>query len=185
MERIKSSIIIATLFAISLVACPWARAEDQPQFKIQHLPPKPSVLPEPGEPLTLKASLKGTRVSDMRMRLLAVTDGQLLDVSVPSATFNDKDEPSYSFTIHAPLVETGYVFMLYDKQGSVVLSPQWYSVSRGCMPDISVAPDKIDPELQGAEKLKALVEQAQNLERDIQKYQKVLKILDEIKAERS
>jgi hypothetical protein len=151
-----------------------------PPLSISHTPPKPKELPIPGAPMELIVSLKNTRDSERTLRAFMVVDGQMMDISVPSAKFNAQDEPSYTISLNAPVGEILYQFILYNPDGTYSISDRYF-VRRSCIPDISPAPDTLPDASRGDKRLLDLVVQSKALERDIENYQRIISLLNDIK----
>lgn len=146
-----------------------------------HRPPQGEEMAAPGVPMTLNVQLDGSRNSQLKMRLVLVRDGRLMDVMVNDLAFDEDDHLVYSTQINAPLVEMSYQFILFGKNEVVAVSPH-YTVSRGCMPDISNIDTKLSPDLDLNQQLQTMVKQAAGLEAEVQNYESVLKLLDELKS---
>lgn len=148
---------------------------------ISHIPPKPSSLPAPGNQMELTITLKNTKDSERKLQAMIVKDGQLQNLVIPSGKFNVSDEPSYTFSFAAPLGELIYQFILYNPDGTFTISEK-YSIRRSCIPDVTLAPDQIPDEIQGDKKILELIAQSQSLDRDIENFERVMKLLQELKT---
>ena len=179
MIRVLSSVLCVMIFLWSGARA--ASAEKRPgakgaSVKIAHIQP---ALKYPGELMTLIVTLKGTKDSERRLRAFIVRDGQILDLSLPSAQYNQQEEPYYEVPVYAPEGELLYLFLLYNPDGTVTASDRFY-VRRPCLPSTDLASGKIDNSLQPDVKLKELVQQADDLSRDIKSYETILSMLKEL-----
>ncbi len=149
--------------------------------KIIHTLPKASDFPYPGTPVTLGVSISNTKDTDRRMRAFIVRDGQLLDLSVASATFSEQELPTYKFEFHSPFAELLYQFVLYNPDGSTTISDRYF-VRRSCAPDITLAVGKVDPSVRGYERFNELIAQAKALDNNIEGYREAISLLKSIKT---
>lgn len=148
---------------------------------INHTPSRPEELPIPGAEVILSASLADSKELEQRLRLMLVRDGKVIDSSSVTAVFNENDEPTYYFTVNAPQAEMSYQFVLYEKDHTISASKR-FRVRRSCVPEITVTESVIPEEIQGKDRLKALVDQSESLEREISSYKEALNILEKLKA---
>ncbi len=147
--------------------------------EILHVAPAPKQLPAPGEMMKLLVTLKNTKDSERRLRAFIVRDGQMLDISVPTAQFNQEEMPYYEVPLYAPEGEMLYLFMLYNPDGSVTSSNRYF-VRRLCLPNTTLASGKVDPSLPPDQRLIQLASQVADLNRDIKSYEMVLSLLKDL-----
>ena len=146
-------------------------------ISISHISPKPDELPYPGQKFKIRVQLKGTKETERQLRIIFIKDGSLIDMSSFNAELNEHDVPTYEISLHAPLAEMVYQFMLYNPDGSALSSPR-YSVRRNCIPNVELAQGEVKPEIVGVERLQKLVNEAKHLEQDLAGYEQVLNLLD-------
>ena len=72
---------------------------DQMTGKIQfkHTPVQLKDLPHPGDPFTLRVSIRKMSATTQILRVVLVRDGKFLIVSSDEAYRNDRDQPTYDF----------------------------------------------------------------------------------------
>ena len=86
----------------------------------------------------------------------------------------------FSGTFTAPLFEINYHFEIMGPKG-VVSTSKRYTVRRTCLPDISGVDLKIPEDMDMKDKLVELQRQASELQDEVQNYEGVKKLLDELK----
>jgi hypothetical protein len=150
-------------------------------FTIVHNPPQLKDLPYPGQPMKLVARLSNTRSTESKLRIALVKDGRFIEISAKPGFLNEYDQPTYEFTLPAPLALMTYQLLLYSPDGSVQVSPQRYMLRRNCVPDVDLAEYKIPPEVQGSDRLQAMVNQMNHLQKDMASYDQAQKLLDRLK----
>lgn len=170
--------------ALILGCLPEVQAADKAAAKsapveLVHVAPTGKQLPPPGELMTLTVTLKKTKDSERKLRAFVVRDGQMLDLSVPSAQYNQQEEPFYEVPMYAPEGEILYLFLLYNPDGTVTRSDRYF-VRRPCLPEIALTSGKVDQSLQPDAKLVELIDQSVRLNRDIKLYETALGLLREL-----
>jgi hypothetical protein len=138
-------------------------------------------LPFPGTMVPVRVSLKNTRDSDRKLRGFFSIDGRVMEIALEGARFSEAEEPTYEFQIPSPVAQVTYQFVLYNPDQTFVVTPR-YVVKRSCTPDLALAAESVDAKLKGDKKITALISTSKGLERDIESYEHVLKLLDEIKG---
>jgi hypothetical protein len=123
--------------------------------------------------------LKNTKDSERKLRAFIVRDGQMLDLSLPSSHYNQREEPYYEFVLHAPVGEILYLFLLYNPDGSITRSDRYF-VRRLCIPELTPAPNQIDQTLSPDARLLELAVQTDRLGRDNKLYENALSLLREL-----
>jgi len=146
-----------------------------------HVPPKPEAFPYPGQTMNLVVRLNNTRNTGQKMRLLLVKDGRLMNIPPQEGFLNEHDQPTYEIPVPAPIAEMVYQFILPNPDGSTLISPR-YSIRRNCIPNIDLAGTEPAAEVQGIERLQNLVNQAKDLENDLATYDRIAKVLEQIKG---
>jgi len=150
------------------------------QPALVHTAPKSSELPFPGKPLNLTVRIENSRSFDLRIRALVVRDGVLQDVPVGNPMYDKSDKVIYSGTIPSPLESLSYQFILYGADGKVS-STSRYSISRSCIPDVSLTSLEVDP-LQGTNPIETNINRAEGLKRDIQEYEEAVALIDALQG---
>lgn len=148
---------------------------------IVHIPPKAESLPLPAKMLTLEVKLSGTNRTNRKLRALVVRDGRLIDVALGNAQRNERDEPIYKLAIYSPLAELSYQFILYNPDGSVTGSER-YVLRRTCLPNIELTDTTVPTDAKNRDLIETLVRQSKGLDRDLESYEKVYALLEELKG---
>ena len=162
------ALLLATNFLIAKIAV----AETVPTLALSSTPINAEQLGEPGRPLSLYLTLRGSKRLDFKARLFAVIDGKVSDVPASTAFQNDRDDAVYQFDIFTPAIDLSYQFFVYSADGQVS-STERFAVTRNCIPGI------VSPKL---EKDRTLVERATELEEQSKSYDYAIQALGEIKA---
>ena len=148
-----------------------------PVQRIVHWPPSSEDLPYPGSPLVLGMQIANNDMKDKRVRLLAVVDGRLIDLTLIRIETDPHDRINYLTSVYAPIAEMSYRWLVYEADGKVIVSDR-YVVKRTCVPRLSFAELHLDPKLSIPEKIEALVDQLYGMDNEIRTYEEILKTLD-------
>jgi hypothetical protein len=177
----KVSAVICGLLLFCMFALESLAQSSTGNPTLSHTPPYGTDLPFPGKLMSLEAKLLNTKQTNRKLRVLIVRDGRLLDLSTDGALLNERDIPTYKFTIYSPLAEISYQFILYNPDGTVTTSRR-YSVRRDCLPNVELTGVKPDSELSADEKIAALAHQSRGLDRDLEAYERALGLLEELRT---
>lgn len=134
---------IALCIAISLFVVDHIQAEQRAPAiaTLKHTQPK--AIPPPGTPITFEVELVNSPEARRPLRMYAVRDGRAIETTIPEATYNIKERPTYSFEITAPIVEIRYQFFLGEppaptddktQRNETIIESQVYSLQRPCVP---------------------------------------------------
>ena len=155
-----------------------ASAQQQPVAMV-HVAPRASQLPAPGSQLELAVVLKNTKEVDRKLRVFMVKDGQMMNFSLASAKYSLQEEPTYTFQVSSPLGELFYQFVLSNPDGTYSISERYF-IRRNCIPNIEPAPSKVSNQAQGDKGLQELAAQRAALARDIESYESVRALLNQL-----
>lgn len=174
--------LIGTVCSCYAISVAQAQTAEPPAAAIQlaHTPPDPAQLPAPGLPITLTVRINNSKRLDLPIKAMIVRDGRLMVAPLPTPTYNTREEPVYTLQTFAPQAEINYRFVITTPEGNS-LSTKSFLLRRSCLPSIEAADFESSEELQGTQRLEALIRHSKNLERDITAYQEALKLIAELK----
>jgi hypothetical protein len=147
---------------------------------ITHQQLKEEDLRAPGQKISLKLALSGTRRFDYTLRALINRDGNFMDVMIPEGTLSIYDIPEYSLSVHAPRNYIEYQFFLYDVDGSIVASSPEFQANRTCSPALDIS-DYLDSTPENTERdVRTLAMEAAVYERQLLAFQEAIELLDHL-----
>jgi hypothetical protein len=155
-------------------------AETKSTIQIVHSGLQEKDLKVPGEKITLKLSLQGTRYFDYVLRVLINRDGNFMDLMVREGTLSIHDVPEYYVKVHAPRHTIDYQFFLYDKKGSLVAQSQEYRIARQCTPALSLNDLSDIPWKSAPTEAEQLALKANVFERQLAAYSEAIELLEEL-----
>lgn len=150
------------------------------QISLLHTEIKPEQLPYPGVNLTLSVAIANTKDSQLILKGYIVRDGKLLEITLGDVSQDQNERLVFSSTLAAPLAEMNYHFVLLGPKG-VVASSKRYAVRRTCLPDVTGVDLNLAEDIEMKDKLIKLQSQASGLQDEVQNYEGVKKLLDELK----
>lgn len=174
-----AAMLLGMFFSSGASAQDRRRDTPAPPVSFQHTAPKAEALPYPGQAMTLTVRLKNTKDTDRRMILSLVKDGRLMQVNAKDGYLNEYDLPTYEIGVSAPVAEMSYQFMLLGPDSSVMVSPRYF-VQRTCIPSLDLADPDIAEGMQGYSRLQQLVNTSSSLQNDLNGYDRLMVILDEL-----
>lgn len=171
--------LLTTFFLMSIMlVAPFARAD----YQIVHTPPSAQELPAPGRNMTLSVTLPKEALSvGVKVRALVTRDGRLMELQDSDPTIDTSDRAIYKLELPSPLAEMSYQFIFTDKLGASFGSQQ-YQVARKCVPDVQLTTVKKQAPNSQVTKEDAvrLVAESTGLQRDIDSYESIVAILNDI-----
>lgn len=180
MSTIGRALFIFTTLTVFTFSSVSAQPEGR-QVSLLHNPAKPNELPFPGASLSLSVALVNTKDSQLILRGYLVRDGRLLETTLSDVSQDQNERLVFSTNIPAPLGELSYYFVLLGPKGVVTTSKK-YSIRRECLPDISPIDISLPEDIEMKEKLVELQKNASGLQDEVQNYENVKKILEELKS---
>lgn len=147
---------------------------------ISHVPLKAEQLPFPGAPLKISVALENSKNSQYTLKGFFTRDGKILEQSLEEFAMNDNGQITYSTTIHAPLAELNYQFVLLDRTTPLAHSKR-YAMRRSCIPNIQSASGEISKNPVMKEKIKNLQMQATSIQDEVLNYESAIRMLEELK----
>lgn len=180
MGRLSQYFFIVTVIyvAFSVSPSPVFSADSNSTPLIDHTSPTASTLPIPGKPLTLSIhTKKAPGMENAKAKAILIRDGLLLELNDSKPKIASEDSYSFSFTIPSPLAELDYHFVI--SSGGQFSSSKRYSVRRSCVPDVTLSKPITGDGDEGTK----LTHQSNTLQRDIELYEEVLKVTEELQRE--
>jgi hypothetical protein len=172
------------LFILLLICLPTAAIAQGKQaggkISLVHSPLKGDDMPYPGSPMKVSVVLDNTKNSQLVVKGFFVRDGKIIEQNLNDFSTDDNDRLVYSTEVMAPLGELTYQFALMDGTSAVAHSRR-YVVRRSCLPNIEPISTDLPAGTQPQEKVNVLQIQATALQNEIQNYEAVFKVLDELK----
>lgn len=158
-----------------------ASAQAATQIDFAHAPVTLSELPSPGKPVVLSVIMKKDVIGvGMKVRALIARDGKLIEIQDVEPDLDSQDRAIFRFEVPSPLAEMSYQFLFNDKLGQGSSSKR-YVVQRACVPNVQVTNiQKSGNTVVTKDDVGTLITQAKGLERDIDLYERTIKLLNEI-----
>ncbi len=141
---------------------------------ILHIPPSATSFKTSGLPMILQAKLSGTRNVNHKIRLIAVIDGDVLDVPSNQVYWDAQDRPVYDFNVYYPKRSISYRFVIdtySDLNSSKRFVSGTYSIYRAC---------KIQTESNEKNILQKASEESLIAERNVKVREEIIKVIKEI-----
>jgi len=181
---VRKFVLTIGLVSLSLfVVSPLASQQEQASegIRIFHEELDPGQLPDPGQPVQLIVELLNTKDTDRSLKMLATVDGRVMEVPYSKVYLNRHDYPEYQLEVHAPHRELTYQFVLYNEDGSSLLSDR-YALRREC--SLPLERTVIEPKegIDETEELNLLVDQARSLLREKAAYTEALRIVESMEV---
>jgi hypothetical protein len=134
--------------------------------------------------MTIKVLLRGTREFEQPLRVIAIRDSNLMDMWIPQADLSTNEVPVYSFELHAPERRIHYRFFLYQRDGTVISSQDYFLERKCTYATTVVSPEDVIPRPSQSDSLESarLFTVSRSLERELSAYEEAGKLLDQIKA---
>jgi hypothetical protein len=178
MHRIRSQAKIYTVL-VAILLLVGATAFSQ-ELQLSHIPA--NIIPELGKKITLEVKLLQTKQFDIPIRLIAVSDGKLIDITKREGILDIADVPTYTFELMAPVENLSYSFSALGADGSSITTEK-FTLDRQCQVDIKpvVATDTKKIKQNSPGDTKELTELSSRLLLEIQAYESAITTFEEIK----
>lgn len=148
------------------------------KVELSHTPPKEDSLLLPGDMMELKVKTIGTRYVDLQLRLIAILDDKLIDISIPTGTVENDENAVYSVQLPTPISSLQYQFIGFDNSKKPLVS-KWFNLKRTCSFDASKTQVDLQS-VQNSDRVDELFILSSRLERELKAYKFSENILQEI-----